>query len=103
MDLDGGDIGSAVRAAVQVNIDTNTKAKLGWSIQNASRFTSVADVGNQIVDERAWAALVGKGFSFFLAPQFVHHILYLQCLQARRQNSFLLAKMAMQATTPPPR
>ncbi|KAF9509198.1 hypothetical protein BS47DRAFT_1332343 [Hydnum rufescens UP504] len=58
VDMDGSDIGSAMRTAVQANINTNTKAKLGWIIKDASNFPTITDVSNQIVDERAWAALV---------------------------------------------
>ncbi|KAF9511140.1 hypothetical protein BS47DRAFT_1364082 [Hydnum rufescens UP504] len=38
VDMDGSDIGSAMRTAVQANINTNTKAKLGWIIKDASNF-----------------------------------------------------------------
>ncbi|KAF9509200.1 hypothetical protein BS47DRAFT_1488035 [Hydnum rufescens UP504] len=58
IDMDGSDIGNAMRTAVQANINTNTEAKLGWIIKDASNFPTVTDVSNQIIDERAWAALV---------------------------------------------
>ncbi|KAF9506164.1 hypothetical protein BS47DRAFT_1305609, partial [Hydnum rufescens UP504] len=58
VDLDGGDIGNAMRTAVQANINTKTQAKLGWIIKDASKFGSEADIANDVVEERAWAALV---------------------------------------------
>ncbi|KAF9513186.1 hypothetical protein BS47DRAFT_1317749 [Hydnum rufescens UP504] len=54
--MDGSDIGNAMRTAIQANI--STKAKLGWIIKDASNFPTITDVSSQIVDERAWAALV---------------------------------------------
>ncbi|KAF9513180.1 hypothetical protein BS47DRAFT_1362627 [Hydnum rufescens UP504] len=54
--MDGCDIGNAMRTAIQANI--STKAKLGWIIKDASNFPTITDVSSQIVDERAWAALV---------------------------------------------
>jgi hypothetical protein len=67
--MDGSDIGNAMRTAVQANINTKTEAKLGWIIKDASNFPTVADVANQIVDERAWAALVGNSCTPFLIRQ----------------------------------
>ncbi|KAF9509195.1 hypothetical protein BS47DRAFT_1488032 [Hydnum rufescens UP504] len=56
-----------MRTAIQANI--STKAKLGWIIKDASNFPTITDVSSQIVDERAWAALVGKSSPPFLVRQ----------------------------------
>ncbi|KAF9518190.1 hypothetical protein BS47DRAFT_1371079 [Hydnum rufescens UP504] len=64
IDMDGSDIGNALRAAVQANINSPTKAKLGWVIEDPSKFSGVDDVAHQVVEERAWAAVVGTRFHF---------------------------------------
>ncbi|QRV72212.1 nitrosoguanidine resistance protein SNG1 [Ceratobasidium sp. AG-Ba] len=55
IDRDGGEIGQAVVQGLLATTQTGTKQHLGWRQIDASQ---VGDVGEAIVDEQAWAAVV---------------------------------------------
>ncbi|KDN39502.1 hypothetical protein RSAG8_08797, partial [Rhizoctonia solani AG-8 WAC10335] len=57
IDRDGGEIGQAVVQGLLATTQTGTKQHLGW-VPVAADY--VEDVGEAIVDEQAWGAVVGK-------------------------------------------
>ena len=54
---DGSDIGTAMKAAFQANIDLNTHTKLGWVVRDPM---SVEEIEHEVVEEHAWVAVVGE-------------------------------------------
>ncbi|KAF9509682.1 hypothetical protein BS47DRAFT_1411675 [Hydnum rufescens UP504] len=60
IDQDGNDLGTAMRAAFQANIDARTNSKIGWVINNQAQSFSDDQVRNLVIEERAWGLVIGK-------------------------------------------
>lgn len=60
--MDGSTLGSTVRNVTEANINLTIPYKLGWEIIDPSRFPSSSAVGDAILDEQAWVAIVGTSF-----------------------------------------
>lgn len=60
IDQDGSDLGLAMRAAFQANIEARTNSKLGWRIYDQGKSMSLMQIRDAVVEEHAWAAVVGK-------------------------------------------
>ncbi|KDN38473.1 hypothetical protein RSAG8_09458, partial [Rhizoctonia solani AG-8 WAC10335] len=56
VDFDGGPLGAFVTESIINSTKTGNK-HLDWEVKPASQFSSVQDVANQVVEEKAWAAV----------------------------------------------
>ncbi|KAF9510509.1 hypothetical protein BS47DRAFT_1319660 [Hydnum rufescens UP504] len=58
IDQDGSDLGTAMRAAFQANINARTNTKIGWIIDDHAKSFSDGQVRNLVIDETAWAVVI---------------------------------------------
>ncbi|KAF8606252.1 hypothetical protein BDV93DRAFT_364182 [Ceratobasidium sp. AG-I] len=58
VDFDGGPMGSFVTESVMNSTKTGTKWHLNWEVRAASEFGSLSELARQILQEKAWAAIV---------------------------------------------
>ncbi|CAE6337829.1 unnamed protein product [Rhizoctonia solani] len=59
VDFDGGPLGAFVTESV-INSTKVGNRHLDWEVKPASQFSSLQDLANQVLEEKAWAAITSK-------------------------------------------
>ncbi|CAE7145292.1 unnamed protein product [Rhizoctonia solani] len=104
VDLDGGPLGAFVIESVMNSTKIGNR-HLDWEVKPASQFSSAQDVANQVVEEKAWAAITinpGASSTLYIARAYGDYTydqtkavtLYIE--QARSENAIgqLIAPIA---------